>query len=99
MPNLWLLGDTPAGNAPRTDKNHAKEQDRRSIWNYKYDFGNKATEVEQQLELARRERYAGLHGSLPTRPEANPAASNAERPPPQHSMPVVPSIPTSQSPR
>lgn len=97
MPNSWLLGDIPARNAPRTDDSHTKEQKRRSIWNYKYDFGTKATEVEQHLELARRERYESEHGSPSRRPEVNAAASNAERPPPQHSLPVVPSIPTSHS--
>lgn len=97
MPNSGLLGDTTARNALQTDNSHAKEQNRRSIWNYKYDFGNKATEVEQQLELTRRERYESERASLSGRPDLNAPSSNAESPTRQHSLPVIPSIPTSHS--
>lgn len=83
--------DTPARNGLESDNGRIQEQHRRNIWNYQYDFGNEATTIEKHLESARKERYES------ERPDPGAAAPNAETPPPQHRIPRIPSIPTSQS--
>ena len=97
MSDSLLLVDAPARNGLETDNDHIQEQNRRDIWNYKYDFGNKAPTIEQQLELARRERYETERVSMPTQPNSGSATSNAVRQPSRGRIPLVPSIPTSQS--
>ena len=53
----WVLGDTATFAGVQSDHGRGQEQHRRDLWNYKYDFGAKATMDEQRMELARRERY------------------------------------------
>lgn len=77
------------------DNDYIQKQHRRNLWNYKYDFGTNASEIEQQLELARRERYKSERAAMSAQP--NPAGPGAGRPPSKRRIPVVPSLPTSQS--
>ena len=69
-----------------------EEQQRRNVWNQKYDFGAEATTGEKELEKVRRERFkAGLlPGNVPS--ADNPHTDRGAR-----RMPVIPSIPTSQA--
>ena len=92
------LGDKSAHNELHSDNAQIQEQQRRNDWNYKYDFGTKATADERQLESARKERYMNERALIPARPDSEAAVPNTERPPAQRRMPLVPSIPTSQSP-
>lgn len=85
-----------ASKEPHNDNEYIQEQHRRNLWNCKYDFGTKASAIEQQLELARRERYKSERAERAAM-SAQPGP-NAGRQPPQRRIPVVPSIPTSQSP-
>ena len=93
------LGDRSDHNELLSDIAQIQEQQRRNDWNYKYDFGTKATTDEQRSESARRERYKNERALILARPDSEAAAPNAERPPARRRMPLVPSIPTSQSPR
>ncbi|KAL9579577.1 MAG: hypothetical protein Q9203_006634 [Teloschistes exilis] len=80
--------------APNRGGVQAKEQRRRNMWNYKYDFGATATTVEKDLERLRREHYAfGLAGAVghqqgnnESRQVSNAGASDRRHPP------VIPSI-------
>ena len=86
-------------NASVLDNDYIQEQHRRNLWNYEYDFGINASEIEQQLELVRRERYKSDRAAMSAQPNpAEPSGASAGRPPSKRRIPVVPSLPTSQSP-
>ena len=85
-----------------SEKARIEEQHHRDVWNQKYDFGATASLGERELEKVRREDYISRHSSTlrdhqnrmldgSQRGDDGPSAS-------QHSgMPMIPSIPTSQS--
>ena len=80
-----------------------EERRRRSVWNHEYDFGASATTGEKELELARRERFSSnLHsGELPSDDTQSSSSGGAHQrwglSAPEQIMPVVPTIPTSQT--
>ena len=79
---------------------HFEEQHRRNVWNHKYAFGTKASLGEGELERARRERYESLHRSRQLGHMDDQTSADANRnQQTEHRMPVIPSIPTSQTPR
>ena len=77
-----------------------EEQHRRDVWNHKYDFGASASAGENALEQIRRERYCSSlssaddqigHSDASQRGDGDTSMSQ------QSGMPIIPSIPTSQS--
>ena len=92
--NVGLKKDqTSRHRPPTTTDARINEQRRRNAWNHKYDFGANATTGEKELEIARRGRYKLVHGSG----GSEDALRDRDPSAPQQRMPVISSIPTSQS--
>lgn len=94
--------DSYPRNGATSENAHFEEQHRRDVWNHKYDFGRKASRGERELERVRRERYEFVHGSRsrslgPTDNQISGCGNENQQP--ERRMPVIPSIPTSQTPQ
>ena len=100
LSNIWNPDDSCPRNGTTSENVHFEEQHRRNVWNHKYAFGTKASLGEGELERARRERYESLHGSRHLGPMGDQTSANGNGDQQtEQRMPVIPSIPTSQTPR
>ena len=102
LSNPWNPDDSYPRNGEKSENVHFEEQHRRNVWNHKYDFGFKASIGEQELERARRERYEFLDGARhlgPMDDQTSGRGNGNENQQSERRMPMIPSIPTSQTPR